>query len=341
MNVLADLSPTPRPRGAVLLLVLGAIAILSILAVELAHRANLASAKAIRTTRDAGFRRIFNAGLEVSKGLIIEGRPSSTQGYDTASDPWARMVKVETGEREHLTIQLNDESGKLNVLKAMGTSDEAVRYRKSLARLLVYLRKSDDGNSQRWDAIELALKTRLGINNGTAAPDALYTLDGLREAGLGKDVLFGNVIEATVVQKPLSAYLTTWGDGRVNLNTATAPVLYALDGEYNEELVAQIESWRGNENTSNDPITAFKTPKELELVPGIVQRATVNGQTQIVRDLYTNVQDRVSVKSACISARLIAEINGERRMAFGYFEVSPQTGTAQQLKLLTYEEIEP
>lgn len=336
-----SLVPRSRPRGAVLLLVLGAIAILSILAVELAHRANLASANATRTARDASFRRVFNAGMEVSKGLIIEGRPSSSQGYDTASDPWAKPVKIDTGDREHLTVQLFDESAKLNILKAIGTTDEAVRYRKSLARLLAYLRKTDDGNAQHWDAIELALKTRLGIDNGVATPDVLYTLDGLREAGIGKDLLFGSTSDANVDQKPLSAYLTTWGDGRVNLNTATAPVLYALDDEYNDDLIAQIESWRGNLTAPTDTITAFKTTKELELVPGIIQRATVDGHTQIVRDLYTIVQDRVAVKSACISARIIAEINGERRMAFGYFEVTPLTGSAQQLRLLAFEEVEP
>lgn len=329
-----------RPRGAVLLLVLGAIVILSILAVELAHRANLAGAHATRTAREASFRRAFNSGLEVSKTLIIEGRPSSFQGYDTTSDPWAKPLTVDMGDREHVTIQLSDESAKLNVLKAMGTSDEAVRYRKSLARLLAYLRKTDDGNAQHWDAIEQALKTRLGIDSNTT-PDALYTLDGLREAGIGKDVLFGSVSDATAGQKPLSAYLTTWGDGRVNLNTALAPVLYALDDEYSEDLVAQIESWRGNASTPSDPATAFKSPKDLELVPGIVQHATVDGQTQVVHDLYTNVQDRVAVKSACISARIVAEINGERRMAFGYFEVAQLAGSAQQLKLLAYEEVEP
>ena len=341
MNSPLHLVQRSSPRGAILLLVLGAIAILSILAVELAHRANLASANATRTARDASFRRVFNAGMEVSKGLIVEGRASSNQGYDTASDPWAKPVKLDTGDREHLIVQLFDESAKLNVLKAIGTTDEAVRYRKSLARLLAYLRKADDGNAQRWDSIELALKTRLGIDKGTATPDALYTLDGLREVGIGKDALFGSASSTNTDQKSLSAYLTTWGDGRVNLNTAPAPVLYTLDDEFNEELVAQIESWRGNSDTPTDTATAFKTAKDLELVPGIIQREIVDGHTQIVRDLYTNVQDRVSVKSACISARIIAEINGQRRMAFAYFEVTPLMGSAQQLRLLAYEEVEP
>ena len=327
-----------RQRGAVLLLVLGAIAILSILAVQLAHRANLANASASRAGTEANFRRMFTSGLEISKCLISTGR--STQGYDTASDPWTKLTQVDTGPREHLKVQLCDESGKLNFQKFAGTTDDAARFKKAMARLLDYLHKTDEANDRHWDEVGAAMRVRLGIDKAdSVAP--IYTLDGFREAGIAKEILYGNMGDEPAHAACLYDFLTPFGDGRINLNTAPAPVLSALDEEYSDDVVAQILSWRGNANGGNDAAQPFKTASELEQVPGIVERTTVDGKTQVVKDLYLKIQDQVSVQSTCISARLIADINGQRRMAFAYFEVLSGAGKSQQLKLLSFEEIEP
>jgi hypothetical protein len=327
-----------RLRGAVLLLVLGAIAILSILAVELAHRSNLDVLRAERTAREGSFRRVINSGLEIAKGLISEGRKSD--GFDFLGDPWSKPVQFELGARERVYVQVSDESGKLNIAKALSTSDGAGKTRKALARLFAYLQKSDSSGS-RWQEIDAALRKRLGID-GSDPVSPLLTLDGLREAGIPLEFVFGKAEANAALDHPrLCDLLTIYGDGRVNLNTASVPVLYSLDEEYSDELVSQIEAWMGSSGQDETAaLKPFKDAKDLELVPGVVLRAEVNGQPQIVKNLYAKIQDQLSTQSKAFSVRVVAEIDGHRRMAFGYFEAA-SSGPGSLIKMLAFEEIEP
>jgi hypothetical protein len=328
-----------RQRGAVLLLVLGAIAILSILAVELAHRSNLDVLRAERSAREASFRRVINSGLEIAKGLISEGRKSD--GFDFLGDPWSKPVQFELGARERVYVQVSDESGKLNIAKALSTSDGAGKTRKALARLFAYLQKSDSSHSQQWQGIDAALRKRLGID-GSDPVSPLLTLDGLREAGIPLEFVFGKAeVNAALDHPRLCDLLTIYGDGRVNLNTASVPVLYSLDEEYSDELVSQIEEWMGRSGQDEGvALKPFKDAKDLELVPGVVLRAEVNGHPQIVKNLYAKIQDQLSTQSKAFSVRIVAEIDGHRRMAFGYFEAA-SSGPGSLIKMLAYEEVEP
>lgn len=352
-------SLTKRPRGAVLLLVLGAVAILSILAVELAHRSNLDVARSARAAREAGFRRGFDSGLEVASALLSEGRKSD--GFDTASDPWSRKIETALSEGGRLVVQVADESGKINILKALGADETTAKTRKSLARLFAYLRKAEPDREKQWEEIEASIRKRLGIDTSAqagkpAAPGqatttdpGLFTLDGLREAGVPLEFVFGAKTSDDGQNRwALCDVLTTFGDGRINLNTAPAPVLYALDEEYDEALVGKIESWRGNAQDDGQAAgKPFKSAKDLELIDGVVQKQTVNGQVQIVKNLFAKVQERVGVQSKCFSARILVEVDGRQRWGWGFFEVgAAKTGNtyapgAVALNVLAFEEIEP
>lgn len=346
-----------RPRGAVLLLVLGAVAILSILAVELAHRANLDVARSTRATREAGFRRIFDSGLEVAKALLREGRKSD--GFDTASDPWSRKIETKLSTNERLVVQLADESGKINMLKAVGSDDSAMKARKSLARLFAYLRKAESAREKQWEEVEVAVQKRLGINaaiktdkQSTTPPSndpGLFTLDGLRETGVPLEFIFGAPQSDDGQSRwALCDVLTTFGDGRINLNTAPAPVLYALDEEYDDALVGKIESWRGKpQENGQAAANVFKSAKDLELIDGVVQKQMVNGQLQVIKNLFTKVQDQVGVQGKCFSARILVEIDGRQRLGWCFIDVTAaNTGNtyvpgAVSLNVLAFEEIEP
>lgn len=125
-------------------------------------------------------------------------------------------------------------------------------------------------------------------------------------------------------------------------------MLYALDEEYDETLVGRIEAWRGThaqDGASEASGKAFHEPKDLELVEGIVKRDTINGQSQIVKNLYTKVQEIVGVQGKCFSARIEAVLDGRRRAAWGFFEApkAAQTSGTQlpAMRLTAYEEIEP
>jgi hypothetical protein len=348
-----------RPRGAILILVLGAVAILSILAVELAHRANLDVARSARATREASFRRDFDSGMEVARALLAEGRKSD--GFDTTSDSWSRKIEFSPALNEHITVQLADESGKINILKAAGLDENAIKARKSLARLFAYLRKSEPAREKQWEDVERAVRKRLGIDTSAdtskqAAPVAaattsdpgLLTLDGLREAGVPVEFVFGGAPIEASRKWALCDVLTTFGDGRINLNTAPAPVLYALDEEYDDALVQSIENWRGRPQDDGQAAgKPLKTARDLELIEGIVQKQTVNGQPQVVKNLFAKIQDRVGVESKCFSARILVEQHGRQRIGWGFMEMSNASAGnnsipgAVAMQILAFEEIEP
>jgi type II secretory pathway component PulK len=351
-------------RGVVLILVIGAVAILAALAVEVAHRSQMDVSRTARMDRDAAFRRVFNSGLSVAQGLLAEKRKSVTCDY--WGDGWRKELKIELAPGERLVLRLEDESGKLSLQKVAGPGDGAVFARKSLERLFEHLRKNDPQRERQWDAVEKALRKRLGIEDEpkdgpkkderrpvrqpTEPPKVspLYTLDGLREAGIPVEMVFGQ----GSFQKPfpdqpaLCDLLTAFGDGMVNLNTAPEAVLYSLDEEFDEGLAGRIASWRGKAQDMNaeSAFRPFRQTKDLEFVEGIVQRAMVDGHPQVVRNLLLKVQTRVTVQSKCFSVQMLAEVDGRTRMGWGFFEVPPATedGTpAERIKLLAFEEIEP
>ena len=326
----------PKYRGAVLLLVLGAVAILSILAIELSHRANLDVSQASRIRRDAAFRRAFDSGLEIAKGLLIEGR--STLGFNYWGEPWNRVISTQLDSDIKLSVRMADESGKLNILNAMGTGEGVGKARKSLARLFEHLRKAEPDRAKAWEEIEAAVYKRIGVNEEKVPP--LYTLDGLREENVPREFVFGN---GGIESLALCDYLTTFGSGRININTVSKPVMYSLDEEFDQSLADEIDQWRGGVNEGvSDKYRPFRKEKDLEQVEGIVLRENINGQTRVIKNLFLKIQDRLSVKSTSYSAHLQAHVAGHTREAWGYFELSDVPNAGKELlKLTAYEEIEP
>ena len=328
---------TKTPKGAVLLLVLGAVAILSILAVELAHRANIDVSRSARAGREAIKRRAFDSGVEVAKALLSEGRSES---FDYLGDKWNKTVSFRAGENTSVTVSVQDECGKLNVAKAVGSDQTTTRTRRSLARLLEYVKRREPERDEEWRKTEELLKKRLGVDSKDTMPP-LYTLDGLREAGISGEMVFG-LRDRTQPRLALSDLLTVFGDGRINLNTAHPAVLYAIDEEYDENLVAQIAAWRGD---SKEGATAaykpFKQAKDLEQVEGIIRRLQLDGKST-EKNLFQKIQNNVGVQSSCFSACIEIEHFGRAWKAWAFFECLPRSGTAgQTVNMLAYEEIEP
>lgn len=350
---------SPR-RGAVLLLVLGAVSVLAVLAVEVAHRSQIQAIEVSRYEREAEFRRLFDSGIETAKGLLAEKRTDPR--FDCWGDGWREQVTWEPGQGRRVTLCVEDESGKINFLRARDPAG-GTWTRGAIARLFKYLRKADPEREQEWRQTEEKLWRRLGVTaqeaqEEEASPrpqagtlkkfeDPPLTLDGLREAGIPLEVVF-RAMDNEKPRPSLDRYLTTFGDGRVNLNTAPLAVLYALDPGLDEDLAWQIAAWRGGEGGEGgeDPEhassnRAFLQAMDLERVPGIVQKATIDGEEQVIRNIHANVQDHVGVKGQVFSVRMTAEVDGRKRQAVAYVEAGSAARGNSALQVLAYEEIEP
>ena len=338
-----------RRRGVVLVLVLGAVAILSILAVEVSHRASLKACAVSRVERNGVFDRAFQSGIAVAQALITEGR--NKHGFDYAADPWNRAVELEPepGVRIHVTVR--DEAGKLNIANALTSEADAVTTEQALRRLFQFLRMEDSTRGKEWEAVEEAVIARLGLEkkeDGTREKVApLLTLDGLREAGLSRELVFGPLNrEEEPDAVALADLFTVRGKGILNLNTAPKSLLFSLDPEFDVTQVERIAAWRGD--GADDP-RPFASVEDLAEVEGIVVMDTSVNPPREVRNLLRKVQDRVAVSSNQFSARIIVRYENRVREGWAFLEAEEPkqlgqrvAGRAGQLvRLKGFEEIEP
>lgn len=292
-----------KDRGAVLLLVLAAVTILTVVAVELSARATVDTLRASRFARDAGFRRVFDSGDAVARG-ILGGLHEQTNTH--WGQTWTRETKTTLRHGEDLALRLADESGKLNIARVWANPGEAKSVLARLSRLFDYLSKNSRDSALDWRTLKTKVLQRMG------ATEPLVSLDGLREVGIDSGIIFES--------QGLSKYLTTFGDGSINLNTAPSPVLFALDPEFDETIVASIVAYRGADGIESRPSRQFREPADLMFVDGVVSRSMQSdGSFRVTRNLFEKVQEIVTVKSSCFSARVAASVMGRTRHSWFFF----------------------
>jgi type II secretory pathway component PulK len=270
------------------------VALLTVLAVELASRASADVLRTGRASRDAAFRRLADSGAEVARGLLLEREPRE---YVYWGEAWNQDIAVRLAEEERADVRLADESGKI-WLGGSKAEERGVARARSV-RLFEYLKRRNPRRLKAMRDVEAKMLQRL------AARVPLVTLDGLREAGLSMEDVFG--------PDGLHRYFTCFGDGTVNLNTAPRAVLFALDEEFDEAQVEKVAAFRGKGEGERGIYKAFPEIKDLMLVDGIVVRTFENGEFRVARNLFDRVQGFISVTSSAFSARVSAEVLGYRR----------------------------
>ena len=316
-------------RGAVLLLVIAALAILTVLAVELAVRAKADVTRSARGAREATFRRILDSGVEIARTLL--SKRNAAEGYDGWGFGWEREVRLELGPGESVSVRVEDESGKLNILRAAGSDEAGARARAALGRLFERLDKAYP--FQKWQEIGAAAMKRAAESAKGGEP--LQTLDGLREAGISRELVFGSFKpDPGRPQVALCDYLTVFGDGKANVNTAPDAVMFSLSEEWDEALAGRIVRRRGARSAEESlGVKPFREVRELDAVEGMLRK---DERGAVIANLLVKVQDSIGVQSACFSARILAEAGDRSREAWAFFE---QSGGV--MKLVAFEEIEP
>jgi general secretion pathway protein K len=328
-----------KDQGVVLLFVMGVVAVLAALAVELAARASVEVLLASRASREAAFRRLVDSGIELGKGLLKE---SEAQLFDFWGERWNQEIRFTLSPTESVTVQVSDESGKINIVQKPTEQGDGTRLARQLARLFDYLRRFEPGRTEELRGMEARLVLRLGLlpaekGEVPMKPDPLFTLDGLREAGLSVRQVFG--------KGGLARYLTCFGDGKINLNTAPRAVLYALDEDLDVEMADRISAWRGDPDGKAGIYKPFEDPKDLELVQGVVERSTFAGQAREIRNLYSKIQSQVTAKSTAFAVHIQCDAWDRMRDAWAFFEPGREERAGEKphrtLRRVAYEEILP
>ncbi len=267
-----------RRRGAILILVLFVMVILSFLAVSFTYRAALKRRWAIEGAVAIRLRHEANSAAAIAMARLSE----ETNAFDHPAEPWCAhaplagdgwldewSARSDGGEADYQAdYQVCDADGKLNVslasgdaLKKLGMTDGQI------AGLLDWMDSDDVARSEGAEsAYYESLPRPYRCKN---AP--LERMDELQLVrGFGSGDGEGETLGADGAAKTDWAnLLTCLGDGRINLNTAPVEVLRTLP--ISDQAVGQIVGYRTFDSDSSGELEShvFAAPEDIQQLQGL------------------------------------------------------------------------
>lgn len=254
-----------RQRGVALLLAVFVVAVLTLTVFPFLYEGRVERAVATNLYTSLQARHLAEGGVVIAEALLQDDRrqdqASGQPGYDGLRETWALFnnVPIAAGGGA-ASMVIVDEQAKLNLNYLVRGNNKDQRRRSHLERLLV-LRDQDpslvdalidwlDADNQTTgfkgaeESYYLGLAPPYSPTNGPLATVA--------ELGLVKGWT-RKVVEA------MSPFVTVYGSGQVNVNTAPAEVLEALglDRSQAEAVIASREK------------TPFRHAPEIRQVPGL------------------------------------------------------------------------
>jgi len=261
-NVLND------QRGVALVLTLLILTLLVVTGLELnrAVRVEATLAGNFRDLTQASC--IAQSGVEIARALIQEDEPS----YDALDEKWAQFEIMAYLSQflfpdGHFTGHISDESAKFNVnalIDPYGNVDE--KKRNQLQRLLTLLRYNPEVIDAVLDWLDpddlkrplgaereyyMALKRPYAPKNGP--------LDSLGEMLLIKGI-DSSAFYGTEEREGLRNYLTIYSAGKININTASIPILMSLSPNASQTMAQAVLEYRGQK--------PFRKTEDLRSIPG-------------------------------------------------------------------------
>jgi len=247
---------------------------------------------------------IARSGVDCALAVLSEDASSSSS--DSLTESWARLKELSMNsdrlfEKGRFQTEIRDLSGKIPINSLVNANGE---YNEPQKELLVRF-LSQEGFGLEPEAVGNlvdAIKdwidpdteiTRFGAENGyyrsLDPPCACRNgpLDSLGELRHVKGMTDGLFFGGVETGPGISEYLTVYGDGKININTAEAPVLLALSDEMDEDMVREMMAYRLDEG--ND----LSAPEWYRNVPGL-------GHVTIDPDLIKTSSDTFEVRSVGI-----------------------------------------
>ena len=240
-----------RQRGVVLIIVLLMITLIMAVTVQMVRASRLGYYEAanMRDLLKAGY--LAKSGFYRGQALMDE----DDNDYDALFEKWAQSDVISAPaasmfDEGYFTLVIEDESGRLNINRLVGERGFNEPVKGVLVRLLSL--PAFGLESQQVMAIVNAIKDYLdvdseatGAEKGTPEPTGYKngSLDSLEELltipGISQELFFG-----TQEHPGLSKYLTIYGDGRININTAPRQILQSLAERMTEDQAAAMETFR-------------------------------------------------------------------------------------------------
>jgi general secretion pathway protein K len=276
-------------KGSILIIALWILFLLSIFAVILGSGVRQKLILVQRLDERDRLRLIAEAGILQG---IDEIKKTEPLGYDTLKDPWAADITVFKdvsfgggtynicyNEIENLCVKETDAASGLKV--CWGVVDEERKININTADMPVLTRLFaavlDIDGAQAQDIAASIIDWRDSDNTSVSpggAEDTYYS--GLQYPYEAKDALFESMDELLLIKgvtpsvfRKIKGFITIYGSGRVNINTAGKEILSALG--LNDDLVQKTIAFRqgkdGVDGTADDNIFTAAA----EIVPSISQ----------------------------------------------------------------------
>lgn len=213
-----------RPRRGqsafALVLVLLVVALLAVLVADMASSAWLSRREARNYTQDAQYAAATDGVLRMLGGTLFDPDTPLLTRLNIVQEGLHALPVGDTV----VDVVVEDENGKLNVnAPASGGAAAAQAWRKELAALCSTIGAGPDLAA----AIpKMAVSPGLSGASATKRVAFLEELRALR--GVTEQTLYGDAGKPETLDRALGRFMTTWGPGLVNVNTATPEVLRAV-----------------------------------------------------------------------------------------------------------------
>ncbi len=290
-----------RQRGVVLVIVLVMICLITVVTVQMVKGVRLGYYEAANMRDLLKTACVAKSGFYWGQALLDE----AAAPYDALFQKWAQTDVLSAQlsalfDDGHCDLAIEDESGRLNINRLVADKGFNEPVKGVLTRLLSLPQFGLE--AQQVTTVVNAIKDYIdadsqatGLGEGTVEPSGYKNapLDSLEEllaiAGISTDLFYG-----TTGRPGLSRYLTVYGDGRININTAPRPILMSLADGMTEDRAAAMESFRSRESRELADPTWYRN------VPGM-SSVTIDGgliatRSRIFRITSTGWIGRMSQK---------------------------------------------
>ncbi|NOZ70088.1 MAG: type II secretion system minor pseudopilin GspK [Deferribacteres bacterium] len=234
--------------GSALIITLLLVSILVGLVVDFVYEVYIDSSSLSNWSNAQRASLVARSGQVLSSRYLREIRKYSYTDVREALLP----VTMDFGPDTTLVIKVEDENSRFNInsiIRQNGlTNEDALS---SLKKLLEYLNINSDLALVIADWIDPDSEPRLTGSEDVAKNTFLWSVDELK--------LIEGMDQGTFDK--ISPYITVYGDGKININTADLPVIVSLHKDITETLAKRIIDYRKD--------TPFEEPSYVQRVSGM------------------------------------------------------------------------
>jgi len=309
-------------RGSILIITLWSLCLLSVFAVILGYQTRQKIMVIKRLDERDSLRFIAEAGI---KRAIIELEKEEKKAYDALNDYWSnnigvfKDIRIGDGVSSICYNYVDEKTGILETRFGLIDEERKVNINKAgqvvLERLLIITANLDEVEAQElaasivdWRDADSELSIPLG-----SAEDSYYR--NIQYPYEAKDADFEVLEEMLLVKgmtrdifKKVKNYITIYGDGKVNINTASKGILLALG--MSEDMADKIMTLRYGKDgvAGNADDVIFDAPGNI--VSRISQSYRLSDSE--VAQLSAIADQNLAVKSNFFSIKSIAGLNSRK-----------------------------